>query len=123
MKATNYRYELRKVTDSDYCSHGDVSYWYFTNGVSSYTSPAGHSDARRFPSDTVVLCRLRKSTDPANKGYFLEGFAKVLKFSKDGKPAKFGDSLNNRPTGYWEPPTAGQIIYDERERGKVKKIK
>lgn len=115
------RYELRTIEDTDYCSHGDISVWYFTNGVCSKTTPAGHSDKRRFPLGTVVLCRLERSGD--DDGYYLEGFAKVTKFSQCGRPIAFGDSLSNRIQGFWSPPTAKSVIYDERVKGKVKKIK
>ncbi len=119
-----YRYELREIADIDYNSHADVSLWDFTNGVSSSTSPAGHSDKRMFPAGTVVLCRLEKATDTkGKKGYFLEGFAKVTEFSKSGRPIEFGDPLDNRARGrYWRPPLSKDIIYDERKRGKVKKL-
>jgi len=115
-----YRYELREINDTDYNSFADVSFWYFTNGFSSSTSPAGHSDKRTFPPGTVVLCRLRKGTDDAGKqGYFMEGFAKVKKFSNNGRPVEFGESLSNRYLGGWIAPGQNQIIYDARAKGKV----
>lgn len=115
-----YRYELRVVDGSDYNSFADISQWYFTNGCSSSTSPAGHSDKRRFPKGTVVLVRLRKATD--QEGYYMEGFAKVTKFSKTGRPVGFGDNLANRILGRWEPPSPSQVIYDERTK-EVKEIR
>lgn len=119
-----YRYELRVINDTDYNSHADISFWYFSNGACSPTFPAGHSDKRRFPSGTVVLCRLRKGKDHNGKeGYFMEGFAKVTKISGDGRPVEFGGSLSNRCVGYWEPPGPNEVIYDERIKGEVKEIK
>ncbi len=124
MEGEEYRYELRVIDDTDYNSHADVSFWYFTNGVCSATSPAGHSDKRRFPSGTVVLCRLRKGRDQTGKeGYFMEGFAKVTKFSEGGRPIEFGDSLSNRQLGYWQPSAPDEVIYDERIKGEVKEIR
>ena len=122
-KDSEYRYELRKISDSDYNSHADVSFWYFTNGFRSPTSPAGHSDKRRFPSGTVVLCRLKKGADEkGKKGWFMQAFAKVVKFSKVGRPIGFDNSLSNEALlGYWKPPSRNEVVYDARTK-RTKKI-
>lgn len=117
------RYEIRVIRESIYNSHADITDWYFTNGRHSATSPAGHSDQRNFPDNTVVLCRLREDQSKGEKGYFLEGFAKVVKFSKTGRPIEFADSLSNARVGQWIPPTEKEVIHDERKRRKPKKIR
>lgn len=119
-----YRYEFRVIDYADYNSHADVLFWYFTDSSYCSTSPVGHFDKRRFPSGTIVLCRLRKGEYHTGKeGYFMEGFAKVTKFSEDGRPVKFGDSLSNRYLGHWEPPGPKEIIYDKRIKKEIKEIK
>jgi len=111
---TEYRYELREVSGVEYNGHADVSFFSFTNGCRSPITPAGHSDKRRFPEGTVVLVRLRKAPD--QESHYMEAFAKVTQFSESGRPTEFGDSLDNRMLGRWEPPAPDQVIYDERTK-------
>mgnify|MGYP003395103748 CR=1 FL=1 len=118
------RYELRIIEDSDYRSYANSSFWHFTNDTGFSTTPAGHSDKRKFPSGTTVLCRLKNDKDDKGiEGYFLEGFAKITKFSRNGRPVEFGDSLSNILQGHWTPPASDEIIYDERIKGEVKEIR
>ncbi|MFH1970828.1 MAG: hypothetical protein ABIJ05_00385 [Patescibacteria group bacterium] len=112
MEREGIRYELRTIEDTDYNSHADVRLWYFDNGMQSPTSPAGHSEARRFSPGTTVLCRLRRST--SEKGYYMEGFAEVTEFSKDGRPINFGQQCNNLIQGRWEPPVENEKIHEGR---------
>ena len=119
-----HRYELRVINDTEYNSYSDISDWYFSNGYRSSTCPAGHSDKRRFPPGTVVLCLFIKGkNDKGKDGYFMAGFAKVTKFSEGGCPVEFGESLSNTRIGRWEPPGPEEVIYDGRVQGEAKEIK
>jgi len=112
-----YRYELRKIEDSDHDKRLNLSIWDFTNGVSISTSPMGDSDKSNFPQGTIVLCRVRIGEGAKEGISFTEGFAKVTGFSDDGFPIEFGESLSNPRNGSWYPPMPNEAIYDTREEG------
>ena len=122
MYEEKYAYAMRIIEEVAYESHSGVSLWRFTNGVISITTSGGRSDKNNFPPGTIVLCRLKEVSKKGRHGYFFLGFAKVTKFSEDGRPIEFGDSLSNKPLGHWESPPRGEIIFDEREKGKRKEI-
>jgi len=118
-----FRYELRVLSDTDYNGFAEVMFWYFANGVQSATHASSHSVRRKFPSGTLVLCRLKAGKDKDGQpGYFMAGFAEVKQSEANGRPVEFGETLSNSGVDDWQPPDKDTPIFDCRTKGEAKQI-
>ena len=96
-------YVMVNVTDTDYNSHADIGFFYFSNGQMGGITPGGHSD-KRFRGKTIVMIR-----DQDGNGVKVRGFAEVTEFSDEGRPIAFGWER-----GKWKSPGLDEDIIDER---------
>ncbi len=106
-------YVVRRVRQSQYNGHADVVVIDYTNGDRTRLQNADRD--YMVPSGTDVLCRLRVSHEGKKKEFRLEGLARIVSFSPDGRPIEFSDVIaGNHRYNEWIPPTESDKILDER---------
>lgn len=99
------QYEIRTYKEADYNSHADIAWFFLNGGKSLGISPAGHSDLRKFNSNTPILCLIDKGK--------IVAIAQITKFLK-GRPASFGKTASGI-YGTWRDPRPKDTISDARK--------